>query len=245
MKVKELRPNKYNPRKISGERLEMLKESIQVFGDLSGIVYNRRTKNIVSGHQRIKTIDPETKISIEMRYDPPTNTFTVAEGYIEVNGERMKYREVDADEKWEAEALLAANKHGGEWDNDLVQVIFADYPHLNKRLAGFEISKPNVSVAPVSYQDIQVQADSPFDDEEEESDEEYIKNTPETFEQIHTENIPSMVNDSVNAFDSIEEKTEVEGKRFVIIVDCGNYETKQDLKEKLRPLIEEAGAKIF
>lgn len=42
MKVKDLKPAGYNPRKISKEKLAALKKSLEEFGDLSGIVVNAR-----------------------------------------------------------------------------------------------------------------------------------------------------------------------------------------------------------
>lgn len=38
--------------------LRALQKSMAEFGDLSGIVFNRRTGNLIGGHQRIKIIDP-------------------------------------------------------------------------------------------------------------------------------------------------------------------------------------------
>ena len=54
--LKDAKPAKYNPRKITEDRLEKLKKSIESFGDLSGVVINNRTGSIVAGHQRIKTL---------------------------------------------------------------------------------------------------------------------------------------------------------------------------------------------
>ena len=54
MKLKDLKPNPGNPRKITDERLSMLKKSIETFGDLSGFVYNRTTQRLSGGHQRQK-----------------------------------------------------------------------------------------------------------------------------------------------------------------------------------------------
>ena len=54
MKLSELRPAEYNPRKITDEAFEGLGHSISRFGMLSHIVWNKRTGNIVGGHQRYK-----------------------------------------------------------------------------------------------------------------------------------------------------------------------------------------------
>jgi hypothetical protein len=56
MQVKDLKPAGYNPRKISKEKLAALKKSLEEFGDLSGIVYNSRTRTLIGGHQRIKNL---------------------------------------------------------------------------------------------------------------------------------------------------------------------------------------------
>jgi hypothetical protein len=43
----------YNPRIINEGSTEGLRESLSEFGDLSGITYNIRTGNLVTGHQRV------------------------------------------------------------------------------------------------------------------------------------------------------------------------------------------------
>lgn len=46
-----------NPRKITEAAAEGLSTSLDRFGDLSGIVFNSRTKELVAGHQRLKRIE--------------------------------------------------------------------------------------------------------------------------------------------------------------------------------------------
>ena len=56
MKLKDLadlKPASYNPRKISASAAEGLARSLAEYGDLSGIVWNSRTGNLVAGHQRV------------------------------------------------------------------------------------------------------------------------------------------------------------------------------------------------
>lgn len=114
--IGDLKPSPYNPRKIDPERLRMLGDSMGEFGDLSGIVFNRRTGRLIGGHQRIKHIPESATIDIEQRYEEPTQAGTVAEGFVEMAGERWVYREVDVDETREAAMNVAANKHGGEFE---------------------------------------------------------------------------------------------------------------------------------
>ena len=227
MKIQDLKANPKNPRKISAKKLAMLKKSLEKFGDLSGFVYNVKTNRLVSGHQRQKALPKDATIKIEERFDSPTGSMTVAEGYVLINGERFKYREVNADETWEMEALLAANKHSGEWDIPLLKIAVSDLD-LDMELAGFDL--PEMEAMGIEMKP-----------SIEETDEEYVANTPETTEQIPTESIGGQA----KSFESVEEKSEVAGKRIVIIIDCGTAEVKDKLREELRQPVEAAGAKFF
>ena len=114
--LKDLKGNPQNPRKISKEQLENLKKSLDAFGDLSGFVFNRRTNQLIGAHQRAEVSPKDSQVYIDRKFDEPTKTGTVAEGWIEIDGERHKYREVDIDEQREKAMNIAANKHGGEFD---------------------------------------------------------------------------------------------------------------------------------
>jgi hypothetical protein len=54
MGLTELQPASYNPRKISIEAFQGLGKSIEKFGLLIPIVWNKRTGNVVGGHQRLR-----------------------------------------------------------------------------------------------------------------------------------------------------------------------------------------------
>jgi hypothetical protein len=118
--VKKLKPAEYNPRSITTQRLNKLKDSISIFGDLSGVVFNVRTNTLVSGHQRLTTMgDAETKIVQK----PSTDKMgTVSTGYILAKtskGEiRVPFRAVDWDINKEKAANIAANAHGGNFDKE-------------------------------------------------------------------------------------------------------------------------------
>lgn len=56
----------YNPRKITPEAKRKLKENLTKMGLMGGLVWNERTGNLVSGHQRISLLDADNK------YDPKT-----------------------------------------------------------------------------------------------------------------------------------------------------------------------------
>lgn len=126
--LNELRPYHKNPRKITAEKLQLLKESIVEFGDLSGVVFNETTGQLVGGHQRVQVFkDAQTAdIKIEKTFDEPTSTGTVAVGYIEIGQERFSYRKVRWDEKQEERANIAANKMGGFWDYEILANQFSE-----------------------------------------------------------------------------------------------------------------------
>lgn len=115
MKLDELKPNPKNPRKISDGRLAMLKESLLFHGDLSGIVYNYKSGQLVGGHQRSKVFEGG-EVHVTKTYDKPTKTGTVEVGYILYNGERYSYRGVKWSKHHEMAANIAANKQAGDWD---------------------------------------------------------------------------------------------------------------------------------
>jgi len=52
----KINPAEYNPRTISKEALKGLKNSIDKFGYVEPIVWNKKTGNLVSGHQRFKVV---------------------------------------------------------------------------------------------------------------------------------------------------------------------------------------------
>ena len=77
----------YNPRIISAKAKKALKTNLEKVGLLAPIIWNRRTGNIVSGHQRISALD-----ALEKSYD-----------YL------VKVAVVDLDEKTEKEQNIFMN----------------------------------------------------------------------------------------------------------------------------------------
>lgn len=116
MKVGDLRGADYNPRKISEADLASLKQRLEVFGDLGGIVFNRKTGNLIGGHQRVKTLDPSWPIFAE-NLPTPDKCGTIARGYIKTPFGELSFRIVDWEEKIERAANVAANNPAGEWDD--------------------------------------------------------------------------------------------------------------------------------
>jgi hypothetical protein len=136
MKIKDLQPAKYNPRKITPKQLDALGKSMKEFGDLSGIVKNIRTGNLVGGHQRLKHFDPVWAITKHAQTD---KTGTVALGEIETPFGAWQYREVDWPEKREMAANVAANQIGGYFDIPMLKdiLIEIDDGAIDLELTGF------------------------------------------------------------------------------------------------------------
>ncbi len=93
MLVHELTAAPYNPRRITDEQLTALGKSIAEFGLVEPIIYNKQTKHVVGGHQRIAAL--------------------IAQGETETD-----VVIVDLPEAKEKALNVALNKISGEWDND-------------------------------------------------------------------------------------------------------------------------------
>lgn len=123
--VAQLKGAEYNPRFITDSRLKALEGSLGSFGDLSGIVFNNNVKSgvLISGHQRLKSIDGwKTRIEIQKTVDKHG---TIALGYIHATHPKKSDKVISiplrivnwTDKKAEYAANIAANAHGGEFDN--------------------------------------------------------------------------------------------------------------------------------
>lgn len=92
--IDELKPSPYNPRIDIGQNDKIykdLKTSIERFGYVEPIIWNKRTGRVVGGHQRLKVLKDKGIKEIEVV-------------------------EVDLDEEKEKELNLALNKIINEWD---------------------------------------------------------------------------------------------------------------------------------
>lgn len=152
MKLQELSGNPQNPRKISPKKLEMLRKSITEFGSLDGFIFNNRLDRLIGGHQR-QDLFKDAMITITRRHDAPTGTGTTAEGYVEINGERFPYREVDWDDAKDKAANIAANKGAGEWDLSQLSEWLLELDHLNfdLDLTMFDAEEREKIIVPIEH----------------------------------------------------------------------------------------------
>lgn len=129
-KLSDFKPAKYNPRYITDSRLQKLSKSIRQFGDLSGVTFNARTNTLVSGHQRLRSIDGlQTTVHTKKHIDKHG---TVEIGTIEARTKdgaviTIPLRIVDwSNDKVEKAANIAANAHGGEFDKEKLQTLLTE-----------------------------------------------------------------------------------------------------------------------
>lgn len=118
VKLSKLNPAKYNPRKNlqpGDSAYEKLKKSIIEFSTVEPIVWNKKTGNVVGGHQRLKILkelgEIETQVSV-----------------------------VNLPEDREKALNLALNKIQGEWDLPKLAELLAelDTGSFDMEIAGFD-----------------------------------------------------------------------------------------------------------
>lgn len=111
--LKDLRPAPYNPRQISDDAMAGLRVSLSEFGDISGLVWNQRTGNLICGHQRLEALKRDTR-GVEFRREPGGPALVAG-------GVSFPIRVVDWDKAREKLANIAANNPHltGEFSGDL------------------------------------------------------------------------------------------------------------------------------
>lgn len=95
-KIRELNRATYNPRidLIPGDsEYENLRRSINTYGMLIPVIWNKRTNNVVGGHQRLTVLENEGETEVDVSV-------------------------VDLDETQERQLNVALNKIEGGWDEE-------------------------------------------------------------------------------------------------------------------------------
>ena len=124
VKTDQINPSAYNPRKDlqpGDEEYQKLKRSIDEFGFVEPLVWNRRTGNLVGGHQRFKILR-------------------------EMGRETVEVSVVDLPPEREKALNLALNKISGDWDREKLAKLLDELVHLpdfDVTLTGFEM--PEIS----------------------------------------------------------------------------------------------------
>lgn len=116
----------YNPRKQDAEVVRKLKKNFKTVGFLGGVVWNRLTGYLVSGHKRIQTLD------IINGYDGTSST-----------DYQIKVEAVELDDKTEREQNIFMNSPSamGEFDINILKSII---PDIDYQAAGLNESDLNI-----------------------------------------------------------------------------------------------------
>lgn len=103
-KIRELNRATYNPRidLIPGDsEYENLRRSITTYGMLIPVIWNKRTNNVVGGHQRLTVLENEGETEVDVSV-------------------------VDLDETQERQLNVALNKIEGGWDEEKLAELLLD-----------------------------------------------------------------------------------------------------------------------
>lgn len=136
-----------NPRQITEKQFSQLGVSLHDLGDLSGVVHDLNSDQIIGGNQRSRVFDVnKCKIEMVQTFDQPDEQGTVGLGFIVWQGKKYSYRQVRWDEKTCQRANITANKAGGNWDFDVMANNFETSDLLNwgfdereLQLGGFDL----------------------------------------------------------------------------------------------------------
>ncbi|MDH6363112.1 DNA modification methylase [Enterococcus sp. PF1-24] len=116
--TKDLLPAEYNPRKDlkpGDTEYEKLKRSIEQFGYVEPVIWNKTTGKVVGGHQRLKVL-------------------------IDMGISEVECVVVELDEDKEKALNVALNKISGDWDKDKLALLISDLQgaDFDISLTGFE-----------------------------------------------------------------------------------------------------------
>jgi len=134
--IDQIHPAKYNPRKDlkpGDPEYEQLKKSITTWGYIDTLVWNKRSGNLISGHQRLKILKENGLKEVEVSV-------------------------VDLDDGNEKALNVALNKISGDWDNTMLLILLDEI-----KLGGVDVELTGFSEDELSILSKNVGADDGFD----------------------------------------------------------------------------------
>ena len=121
IKITELNPAQYNPRKISNEEYNKLSRSISEFGLVDPIIINLNNRNtIIGGHQRYDVLMDEY-IAGNKDYEELILIKNGDIGWVFPNT-KLEIKDLNQEKSMN----LTLNKLDGEWDLEKLEMLFAD-----------------------------------------------------------------------------------------------------------------------
>lgn len=125
IKITKLKTAAYNPRITLAPKMaeyEKLKNSIETFGNVEPIVWNKRTGNVVGGHQRLTVLK-------------------------DLGYKSVPCSVVDLDENDEKLLNIALNKIKGKWDYNKLEAVLKDFDNEIALASGFSAEELAVLLA--------------------------------------------------------------------------------------------------
>lgn len=129
-----------NPRQITEKQQGQLREWLEELGDLSGIIHDLNSDEIIGGNQRSLIFDiNKCEIELDHQNESPDSQGTVGLGFVLWKGKKYSYRQVEWTEKQCEKANIIANKSGGNWDWDTLANEFEVEDLTEWGFEGFEL----------------------------------------------------------------------------------------------------------
>lgn len=134
IKITDIVPARYNPRKISNEDYNKLSKSINEYGLVDPIIINLNNNRIIGGHQRFDVL-MDNYIAGETEYEELTLIKRGDIGWIFPKGD-LKIKDLNH----EKSLNITLNKVQGEWDLNKLEDLFNDLTTegLSLELTGFD-----------------------------------------------------------------------------------------------------------
>ena len=129
--IKKINPAPYNPRKNlkpDDSEYQKLLRSIDEFGYIDPLIWNKKTGNLIGGHQRFKILAAKGMKEIEVSV-------------------------VDLPIEKEKLLNIALNKISGQWDKEKLAHLLDDIPEIDLELTGFDLPEAENLIADILGQD--------------------------------------------------------------------------------------------
>ena len=152
IKITDISPSEYNPRKISDEEFNSLTQSIREFGLVDPIIINLNNNKIIGGHQRYDVLMNEYIVDKDSFNE--LSLIRLGDiGWVFCDDDLK-----DLDDSKEKTLNIALNKISGSWDGEKLQDLFEDLDMDN-----FDLSLTGFS--DVELNSLAFEQDLDFDDD--------------------------------------------------------------------------------